>query len=107
MEKTEAPETAVLTLHKEFMGGKHAQPSLSAVNQAGIERFELLKFPHKKHEMYSFVNTHELAGTPFELAADSPVDAAWVQSQVYPACKNSVVVFVKPTVYLPTIIKKQ
>ncbi len=94
MEQTEAPEAAVLALHKKFMEGKHAKPSLSAVNQAGIERFELLKFPHKKHEMYTFVNTHELAGTPFELAADSPVDAAWVQSQVYPACENSVVVFV-------------
>ena len=94
MEKTEAPETAVLTLHKKFMGGKQAKASLSAINQAGIERFALLKFPHKKHEMYTFVNTHELAGTAFELAADSPVDAAWVQSQIYPACENSVVVFV-------------
>lgn len=94
MEKTEAPETAVLALHKKFTGGKQAKASLSAINQAGIERFALLKFPHKKHEMYTFVNTHELAGTAFELAADSPVDAAWVQSQVYPACKNSVVVFV-------------
>lgn len=94
MEKTEAPETAVLTLHKEFMGGKQAKASLSTINQAGIERFALLKFPHKKHEMYTFVNTHGLAGTVFELAADSPVDAAWVQSRIYPACKNSVVVFV-------------
>ena len=94
IEKTEAPETAVLALHKKFLGASQAKASLSAVNQAGIERFELLKFPHKKHEMYTFVNTNELAGTSFELAADSPVDTAWVQSQIYPACKNSVAVFV-------------
>ena len=94
IEKTEAPETAVLALHKKFLGASQAKASLSAVNQAGIERFELLKFPHKKHEMYTFVNTNELAGTSFELAADSPVDTAWVENQIYPACKNSVAVFV-------------
>jgi Fe-S cluster assembly protein SufD len=94
MEKTEAPETAVLALHEKFMGMGKARASLREVNQAGIERFAALKFPHKKHEMYTFVNTHELAGTSFELAGDSPVDTGWVQSQVYPACKNSVMVFV-------------
>jgi len=94
VKKTEAPETAVLALHKKFLGGEQAKAPLRSVNQAGIERFELLKFPHKKHEMYTFVNTHELAGTSFELAADSPVDTAWVQSQIYPACRNSVAVFV-------------
>ncbi len=94
MEKMEAPESAVLALHDKFMGEEQAKPSLRSVNQAGIERFSLLKFPHKKHEMYTFVNTHDLAGTVFELAADSPVDAAWVQSKIYPACKNSVMVFV-------------
>jgi len=94
MEKTEAPETAVLALHKKFLGTDQASASLRPVNQAGIERFALLKFPHKKHEMYTFTNTHELAGTAFELASDSPVDTAWVQSQIYPACKNSVAVFV-------------
>jgi Fe-S cluster assembly protein SufD len=94
IEKMEAPETVVLALHKKFLGANQAKASLSAVNQAGIERFELLKFPHKKHEMYTFVNTNELAGTSFELVADSPVDTAWVQSRIYPACKNSVAVFV-------------
>jgi Fe-S cluster assembly protein SufD len=94
MEKTEAPETAVLALHEKFLGADRAKASLRPVNQAGIERFALLKFPHKKHEMYTFVNTNELAGTSFELAGDSPVDTDWVQSQIYPACKNSVMVFV-------------
>jgi Fe-S cluster assembly protein SufD len=94
VKKIEAPETAVLALHKKFMEGEHAKAPLQSVNQAGIERFDLLKFPHKKHEMYTFVNTHELAHTSFELAGDSPVDTAWVQSKIYPACKNSVMVFV-------------
>ena len=94
VKKTEAPETAVLALHKKFLEADQSKASLRPINQAGIERFELLKFPHKKHEMYTFVNTNELAGTSFELAADSPVDTAWVQNQIYPACKNSVAVFV-------------
>jgi Fe-S cluster assembly protein SufD len=94
VEKTESQETAVLALHKKFLGGQQANASLRSVNEAGIKRFELLKFPHKKHEMYTFVNTHELAGTSFELAGDGPVDTAWVQDRVYPACKNSVAVFV-------------
>jgi len=94
MEKTEAPETAVLALHEKFLGTDRAKASLRPVNQAGIERFATLKFPHKKHEMYTFVNTHELVGTSFELAGDSPVDTDWVQSQIYPACKSSVMVFV-------------
>ena len=94
IEKTEAPETAVLALHKKFLETDQAKASLRPINQAGVERFELLKFPHKKHEMFTFVNTNELAGTSFDLAAVSPVDTGWVQSQVYPACKNSVAVFV-------------
>ena len=94
MEKTEAPETAVLALHEKFLGADRAKVSLRPVNQAGIDRFAVLKFPHKKHEMYTFVNTHALASTSFELAADSPVDTAWAQNKIYPACKNSVMVFV-------------
>ncbi len=44
--------------------------------------------------MYTFVNTHELAGTVFELVGESPADTGWVQSKIYPACQNSVLVFV-------------
>lgn len=94
MKKTESPETAVLALHKVFLKGEGAKAALRPVNEAGIRRFELLGFPHRKHEMYTFVNTHELAGTPFELAGDGPVDTEWVQSRIYPACRNSVLVFV-------------
>ena len=94
IKQTETLEAAVSALHEKFMRTDRAQASLRPVNQAGIERFALLKFPHKKHEMYTFVNTHELASTVFELAGESPVDTSWVQSRVYPACKRSVMVFV-------------
>ncbi len=94
MEKTEAPETAVLALHRKFLEGEQVKASLRPVNEAGIQRFETLKFPHKKHEMYTFVNTHELTTTVFELAGDGPVDTAWVQDRIYPACRGSVLVFV-------------
>jgi len=94
MEKTEAPETAVLALHRKFLEGGQVKASLRPVNEVGIQRFETLKFPHKKHEMYTFVNTHELTTTVFELAGDGPVDTAWMQDRIYPACRNSVLVFV-------------
>ncbi len=94
MKKTESPETAVLDLHKKFLKGEGAKAALRPVNEAGVRRFELLGFPHKKHEMYTFVNTHELASTVFELAGDGLVDTEWVQSKIYPACQNSVLVFV-------------
>ena len=92
--KTEAPEAKVLAMHPAFLAGEQAKPALRQVHEAGIRRFETLGFPHKKHEMFTFVNTHELAETPFQLANGGPVDTAWVQSRVYPACTRSVLVFV-------------
>ena len=88
-------ESTVLELHKKFLeDAGSAHPALGPLRESAIRRFELLKFPHKKHEMYSFVNTQELAGTAFKLAKPSPVDADFIQSRVYPQSKNSVLVFV-------------
>lgn len=88
-------ETAVLELHKKFLeDAGPAHPALAPLRESAIRRFELLKFPHKKHEMYSFVNTQELAGTAFKLAKPSPIDTDFIQSRIYPQSKNSVLVFV-------------
>lgn len=94
LEKTEASQARVIAIHKAFLKGNQAKAALRPVNEAGLRRFEALGFPHKKHEMYTFVNTHELTATQFLLAAVSPVDTAWVQDKIYPACANSVLVFV-------------
>ncbi|CAI2717734.1 Fe-S cluster assembly protein SufD [Nitrospina watsonii] len=86
-------EQAVLDLHKQFLQ-QGAVPALKPLNEAGIQRFETLKFPHRKHEMYTFVNTTDLAATAFQLAGTGEVDAKAVQAEIYPACKDRVIVFV-------------
>lgn len=87
-------ERAVLELHKKFVAGEAASSALRPLNDAGIDRFEAIKFPHRKHEMYTFVNTTELASTPFQLAQASGADTQAVQAEIYPNCKDRVIVFV-------------
>jgi len=87
-------EAEVIQLHAKFLQQDDFNTPLKSLLEAGIRRFETLKFPAKKHEMYSFVNTHELATTAFTQATGGPVDADWVQNQIYPSCKQSVIVFV-------------
>ncbi|CCQ89338.1 putative Iron-sulfur cluster assembly protein SufD [Nitrospina gracilis 3/211] len=85
-------EQAVLDLHKEFL--KDSDPALKPLNEAGIRRFEAVKFPHRKHEMYTFVNTHDLTETRFQLTGHAAADAKEVQAAVYPSCQDRVIVFV-------------
>ncbi len=85
-------EDAVLDLHRKFLE-KGAASAFQPVNEAAIARFESLGFPHSKHEMYSYVNTHEITSTSFQLGAGQ-VEPAFVDSNTYPACKNSHIVFV-------------
>ncbi len=68
--------------------------SLQELREAAIHRFEALKFPHKKHEMYTFANVKELATTSFVLAKEGPIDSKLILDNVYPSCKNSFIVFV-------------
>lgn len=85
-------EQAVLDLHKEFL--KDAVPALKPLNESGIRRFEAVKFPHRKHEMYTFVNTHDLTETRFQLTGHAAADAKGVQAEIYPSCQDRVIVFV-------------
>ena len=56
-------EARVIELHRKFLS-ECANPAAKEIHQAGIARFENLGFPQPKHEMFTFVNTHELASTP-------------------------------------------
>jgi len=85
---------AVLEWHKKFMQEPQATPALRSVHEAGIQRFDTLQFPHKKHEMYSFVNTSDLASVRFALAEVGTVDPDWVKERIYTLCQNRVIVFV-------------
>ena len=91
---TDQAELALLDLHKKFMSGDSSPDALAPFNTAGIQRFELLKFPHRKHEMYTFANTKDLVSTPFVLATDASVPEGFIKSHVFPGCESSHLVVV-------------
>lgn len=94
-EVSKSPESFILNSHKKFLKETHPSPSLLALNESGINGFERLKFPHKKHEMYTFLSTKELAATPFRLhPGGSPVEKDFVMGHVYKGCEESYVTLV-------------
>ncbi|QPJ66530.1 MAG: Fe-S cluster assembly protein SufD [Candidatus Nitrohelix vancouverensis] len=83
-------ELAILDLYKKNQG----DAKLSALREASIRRFEALGFPHRKHEMYTFVNTTGLASTAFSLSETAEASAELIENNIYPASKDSCLVFV-------------
>ena len=82
-----------LDLHKKHL--EMGKPSLADFQEAALNRFELLGFPHSKHEMYTFLNTKALAQASFSFADGSAnVSAEFIQSHIYPSCENKCIVFV-------------
>jgi Fe-S cluster assembly protein SufD len=90
-EQTE--ETAFLDLHKDFVEANKPSSTLSAIHKSALSRFEVLGFPHSKHEMYTYVNTKKLAATAFAiLNSSAKVDS--IEKHIYSGCENSCLVFV-------------
>ena len=90
-EQTE--ETAFLDLHKDFVEANKPSPTLSTIHESALSRFEVLGFPHSKHEMYTYVNTKKLAATAFAISNSSAkVDS--IEKHIYSGCENSCLVFV-------------
>ncbi len=87
-------ESNILEKHRGYLAEAKPNTDLLALNQAALERFETLGFPHRKHEMYTFVNTTEMASTDFSLTREGPVEAQAVQSHLYPGCEKSCLVLV-------------
>ena len=88
-------ETAFLDLYKKFVGEKKPSSTLRAIQEAALSRFEILGFPHSKHEMYTFVNTKNLATTRFKTSNHSTEFAEDnIASHIFPGCENSCLVFV-------------
>ncbi len=87
-------ETAIIDLYKKIVSENKSPDGLHELREAAIHRFEALRFPHKKHEMYTFANVQELASTSFILAKEGPIDSKLILDNVYPSCKNSFIVFV-------------
>ncbi|MBT5631604.1 MAG: Fe-S cluster assembly protein SufD [Nitrospina sp.] len=84
-------ESAFLDLHKKLL--EQGNPALEQFQQAALNRFVSLGFPHSKHEMYTYVNTKGLAETSFNLSKGA-VSEDFVASHVYPGCKDQCMVFV-------------
>ena len=63
-------------------------------NKKALDVFESLKFPHRKHEMYTFVNTKSLADTSFSLKTENLVQKNFVQQHIYAGCERSHLTFV-------------
>ena len=90
-EQTE--ETAFLDLHKDFVEANKPNSILSTIHESALSRFEVLGFPHSKHEMYTYVNTKKLAATAFAISNSSAkVDS--IEKHIYSGCENSCLVFV-------------
>ena len=96
-ESKNGAESAVLTLHKQFLDAYQPSADLLPFNKKALDVFESLKFPHRKHEMYTFVNTKGLADTPFSLKAKSSIQKSFVQQHIYAGCERSHLTFVDGT----------
>ena len=85
--------SAFLDLHKKLI--EQVSPALTELQQVALNRFELLGFPHSKHEMFTYLNTKGLVETAFGLSDGSKkVSEDFVASHIYPDCESQCLVFV-------------
>ncbi|MBI4385169.1 MAG: Fe-S cluster assembly protein SufD [Nitrospinae bacterium] len=85
-------ESLILDLHGKYLEEARPSEPFKGLNLASVRRFETLKFPHPKHDLFSFVNAKELAWTRFQLQRDSRIGKDIVRDHVYPGCEKSVLV---------------
>jgi Fe-S cluster assembly protein SufD len=86
-------ESAFLDLHKKLP--QQENPALAKLQQAALNRFELLGFPHSKHEMFTYLSTKSLMETAFGLSDGSKkVSEEFVASHIYKGCEKQCLVFV-------------
>ncbi len=93
-ETSNGAESAILSLHRKFLENAKPYPSLLTLNESALARFETLKFPHSKHEMFTFVNTKVLAGVSFDLVRENSVSPDFVKKNIYAGCELSHLVIV-------------
>jgi Fe-S cluster assembly protein SufD len=91
-ESKDRAESALLDQHKKFLSEANPPAALLPLNESAIKRFELLKFPNRKHEMYTFVNTKELVANSGSLSPVGSVSEDFIKQHIYPGCENSHIV---------------
>lgn len=84
------PETELLEFHKKFLEGKKSSNFLS-LNKIGAQQFEKLGYPNSKHEMFTFVNTKDLA-VDFASVTRSEASKDDIKNFVYPECERNLIV---------------
>ncbi len=93
-ESTDQAESALLDQHKQFLSETQPAADILALNESAIQRFEVLKFPYRKHEMYTFVNTKDITAAPYVFSYGASVAEDFIKKHVYPGCEKSVLVLV-------------
>ena len=93
-ESKKGTESTFLALHKQFLDTGQPSSDLLSFNKKALDRFERLKFPHRKHEMYTFVNTKDLTDRSFSLKIESAVQKSFIEQHIYVGCERSHLTFV-------------
>jgi hypothetical protein len=93
-ESKNGTESTFLALHKQFLDTGQPNSDLLSFNKKALDRFERLKFPHRKHEMYTFVNTKDLTDRSFSLKTESAVQKSFIEQHIYAGCERSHLTFV-------------
>ena len=93
-ESKNGAESTFLALHKQFLDTGQPSSDLLSFNKKALDRFERLKFPHRKHEMYTFVNTKDLTDRSFSLKTESAVQKSFIEQHIYAGCERSHLTFV-------------
>jgi len=85
-------ESKLLELHGKF----RAASSLLPLAEAAALRFAALRYPGKKHEMFTFARLNELRDTAFDYRTGPPkaADAGLARKHIYAGCDKSVIVMV-------------
>ncbi len=96
IELIENGEERVVKKFQETRKTSPLNPKLASINEKALKRFETLKFPHRKHEMFSFVDTKDLASTDFQYryGPESPLNPELLKDFIYPESRDSVIVIV-------------
>ncbi|MGY8761860.1 MAG: Fe-S cluster assembly protein SufD [Nitrospinaceae bacterium] len=93
-ESKNGTESTFIALHKQFLDTGQPSSDLLSFNKKALDRFERLKFPHRKHEMYTFVNTKDLTDRSFSLKTESAVQKSFIEQHIYAGCERSHLTFV-------------
>lgn len=89
-------ELSVIENFKKLKDEGKLNAALSFLNDAALERFESTGYPHRTHEMFTFVNRKELTATQFDCryGPEREPAADTVRRNTTEGCDSSVIVIV-------------